>query len=343
MKKVVINSRNQTEYDSDVSDTTLEDWNEEKPEEFDAYTITASMIGLFYKEQSYWSSYEISFQKIDEERKWHLSSGRNVEDILYVYMSKLEYKQLAYSFIIKFSISTKDALQSLVNSNDTPNDLSSDIIDKTLNSNDTHKQIISCNEKSNTSSYEVTTSSNSDTQQELETSISPTPVKTISLEEKEENKFLDLMYKEQIRTDKLRQELFNTSLEMSLQDYSISKNIKPEQIKISETACPKKIESMDGSAKCIVNLFDINEISQNLAQLCDTAIGAEDRALKANQEEIICWSLYGRDFEFQVESRISILPSLKNTSEVSSEDNIIEISGTACLEKILPHIEISDL
>ncbi|CAG8837034.1 33939_t:CDS:1, partial [Racocetra persica] len=51
-------------------------------------------------------------------------------------------------------ISTKDALQSLVNSNDTPDDPSSDIIDKTLNSNDTHEQIISRNEESNTSSHE---------------------------------------------------------------------------------------------------------------------------------------------------------------------------------------------
>ncbi|CAG8485304.1 17015_t:CDS:2, partial [Acaulospora colombiana] len=78
------------------------------------------------------------------------------------------------------------------------------------------------------------------------------------------------------------------------------KNIKPGQIEISETARPEKFEGMDGSAKCIVNSFDINEVSQHLAQLCDTAIGAEDQASKANQEGIMCWSLYGRDFEFQV-------------------------------------------
>ncbi|CAG8697418.1 14258_t:CDS:1, partial [Acaulospora morrowiae] len=35
---------------------------------------------------------------------------------------------------------------------------------------------------------------------------------------------------------------------------------------------------MNGSVKCIVNSFDINEVSQHLAQLCDAAIGAEDRA-----------------------------------------------------------------
>ena len=65
-------------------------------------------------------------------------------------------------------------------------------------------------------------------------------------------------------TDKLRQELFNTSLEPSSQDHSISKNIKPGQIEISETARPKKFEGMDGSAKCIFNSFDINEVSQHL-------------------------------------------------------------------------------
>ncbi|CAG8694273.1 40613_t:CDS:10 [Gigaspora margarita] len=169
------------------------------------------------------------------------------------------------------------------------------------------------------------------------------------------------------RGDKLRQELFNTSLELSSQDHSISKNIKPEQIEISETTRPEKLENVDGSVKCIVNSFNINEVSQHLAQLCETAIGAEDRASKANQEEIICWSLYGRDFEFQVgemssknkigekkartliyneienqlsilQSRISISPSLENTPE----DNIIEISGTARLEKISPHIKVND-
>ncbi|CAG8801879.1 19665_t:CDS:2 [Gigaspora margarita] len=102
-KKAVIDPRNQTEYDSVVSDTSLEDWNEENPEEFDAHTVTAPTIDLFYKGQSYWSSYEMSFQKIAEERKWHLSSGKNVENVLYAYASKLEYEQPTHSFIIDTS------------------------------------------------------------------------------------------------------------------------------------------------------------------------------------------------------------------------------------------------
>ncbi|CAG8499685.1 8233_t:CDS:2 [Scutellospora calospora] len=80
---------------------------------------------------------------------------------------------------------------------------------------------------------------------------------------------------------------------------SVTTNItSPEQIEISEMAHSEKFEGIDGSAKCIDNSFNIKEVLQHLAQLCDKTIGAEDRASKANYEEIICWSLYGRDFEF---------------------------------------------
>ncbi|CAG8683305.1 6499_t:CDS:2 [Cetraspora pellucida] len=158
------------------------------------------------------------------------------------------------------------------------------IFTKIENSNNTHKE-------SNTSNSDI-----------YQNSVTPTsPAETISLEENKENEFLDSKHKETVSkkiiqcikekklrdqalslvnhkkkgTDKLRQELFNTSLELSSQDHSISKNIKPGQIEISETARPEKFESVDGSAKCIVNSFDIKEVSQHLAQLCDTAIGAE--------------------------------------------------------------------
>ncbi|PKY54393.1 hypothetical protein RhiirA4_473192 [Rhizophagus irregularis] len=40
-------------------------------------------------------------------------------------------------------------------------------------------------------------------------------------------------------------------------------------------------------------------ISQRLAQLCDKALIAEECTLKANQEEILCWYHYGRNFIFQ--------------------------------------------
>ncbi|CAG8581811.1 3925_t:CDS:2 [Cetraspora pellucida] len=103
-------------------------------------------------------------------------------------------------------ISTKDALQSL---------------------------IISCNEESNISSHEVTTSGNSDTHQELETFTSPTSVKTISLEEKEENEFLDSMYKEQ-------SSLLQTEVSELKQDNEINKNQIVEHDLIQKLHLPTK-------------------------------------------------------------------------------------------------------
>ena len=45
--------------------------------------------------------------------------------------------------------------------------------------------------------------------------------------------------------------------------------------------------------------------SQHLAQLCDKAIiDAEDRANRANQEEILRWCLYWKDFRAQLDAII---------------------------------------
>ncbi|POG82475.1 hypothetical protein GLOIN_2v1495260 [Rhizophagus irregularis DAOM 181602=DAOM 197198] len=44
----------------------------------------------------------------------------------------------------------------------------------------------------------------------------------------------------------------------------------------------------------------IDEASQHLAQLCDKAFDAEDKANRANQEEILCWYLYAKDFIIQL-------------------------------------------
>ena len=51
---------------------------------------------------------------------------------------------------------------------------------------------------------------------------------------------------------------------------------------ISETAGPGK--------------FIIDEASLHLANLYDKAIGAEDSENRANQEENLRWSIYGKDF-----------------------------------------------
>jgi len=60
---------------------------------------------------------------------------------------------------------------------------------------------------------------------------------------------------------------------------------------ISETLCPRKVTSDKSS---------IDEASQHLAQLCDKAFDAEDKANRANQEEILCWYLYAKDFIIQL-------------------------------------------
>ncbi len=89
--------------------------------------------------------------------------------------------------------------------------------------------------------------------------------------------------------DEFKHELFNPSLESEISS-SINHNNVTE---ISETARPRK-----------VTYDNIDEASQHLAQLCDKAINAEDRANRANQEEILCWCLYWKDFRDQLDEII---------------------------------------
>ncbi|RHZ59514.1 hypothetical protein Glove_363g3 [Diversispora epigaea] len=44
---------------------------------------------------------------------------------------------------------------------------------------------------------------------------------------------------------------------------------------------------------------NINEASQHLVQLCDKAFDVEDGTNRANQEEILCWSIYRKNFKIQ--------------------------------------------
>ena len=89
--------------------------------------------------------------------------------------------------------------------------------------------------------------------------------------------------------DELKHELFNPPSE-SDGPSSINHNNVTE---VSETARPRK-----------VTYDSIDEASQHLAQLCDKAIDAEDRANRANQEEILCWCLYWKDFRDQLDEII---------------------------------------
>jgi hypothetical protein len=80
--------------------------------------------------------------------------------------------------------------------------------------------------------------------------------------------------------DKLKQELFAPEL--------------PSQVPIEQNHVTK-ISETAGSGKS-----SIDEASQHLAQLCDKAFDAEDGANRANQEEILCWCLYAKDFRTQL-------------------------------------------
>ncbi|GBB90731.1 hypothetical protein RclHR1_17790010 [Rhizophagus clarus] len=89
--------------------------------------------------------------------------------------------------------------------------------------------------------------------------------------------------------DELKHELFNPPSETD-SPLSINHNIMTE---VSEMACPEKF-----------TCDSIDEASHHLAQLCDKAIDAEDRANRANQEEILCWCLYWKDFRNQLDELI---------------------------------------
>src|SRR5436190_17051956 len=86
-----------------------------------------------------------------------------------------------------------------------------------------------------------------------------------------------------------------------IQEISSSVPKENHVTKVSETARSRKSDNSD----VLVSLFhgtSMIEISQHLAQLCDKALIAEEHRLEANQEEILCWYHYGRNFVFQLEA-----------------------------------------
>ncbi|CAG8793619.1 27696_t:CDS:2, partial [Dentiscutata erythropus] len=89
--------------------------------------------------------------------------------------------------------------------------------------------------------------------------------------------------------DELKHKLFNSPLE-SDSPSSINHNNATE---------------IFGTGRLGKVIYDnIDEASQHLAQLCDKAIDAEDRANRANQEEILYWCLYWKDFRNQLDEII---------------------------------------
>ncbi|CAG8597327.1 11347_t:CDS:2, partial [Diversispora eburnea] len=169
------------------------------------------------------------------------------------------------------------------NSNDTPEPIDlqtedvsvSDISDNTSNSgvslslvDNTSEQIVSRNEESNTSSHSVSASSKSDIYQDSVTPTSPISAETISLEEKEENEFLNLRYKEQvskeimerIREKKLRDQNLssdrgvaslqgnNTSSETSYENQNLESSIISQSISNSyELSSDRGVPSLQGN------------------------------------------------------------------------------------------------
>jgi hypothetical protein len=77
---------------------------------------------------------------------------------------------------------------------------------------------------------------------------------------------------------KLKQELFASKLVFYKETLSIEQK-QNHVIEISKTLCPEKVTSDKSS---------IDEASQYLAQLCNKAFDAEDKANRANQKEILC-------------------------------------------------------
>ncbi|RHZ44380.1 hypothetical protein Glove_735g5 [Diversispora epigaea] len=84
MKNVSIDLKSQTESTSDSSDTTLKN----------KMTKILRHLQLLYP---------LSALPIKNCHKMVFPLGRNIKDVLYMYMSKLEYEQPAHSFIVDTS------------------------------------------------------------------------------------------------------------------------------------------------------------------------------------------------------------------------------------------------
>ncbi|GBC50843.1 hypothetical protein GLOIN_2v1838494 [Rhizophagus irregularis DAOM 181602=DAOM 197198] len=86
-----------------------------------------------------------------------------------------------------------------------------------------------------------------------------------------------------------------------IQEISSSVPKENHVTKISKTAWSRKSDNSNALVSSFHGTTMI-EISQYLAQLCDKALIAEEHRLEANQEEILCWYHYGRNFVFQLEA-----------------------------------------
>ncbi|CAJ0835088.1 2183_t:CDS:2, partial [Entrophospora sp. SA101] len=169
--------------------------------------------------------------------------------------------------------SANTTLTEMENSNDTPEQIdvqtedvsASDISDITSNSShfvtasgkDTYEQIIPRNEESIISSHEVSTSSNSDIQQELETSTSPISAEAISLEEKEENEFLDLRYKEQVSKE-------------------IMERIREKRLRDQNLSSDRGVASLQGNNNLSCDIKTVSQGNDQQKTIMNTSLPTED-------------------------------------------------------------------
>ncbi|RHZ76281.1 hypothetical protein Glove_199g103 [Diversispora epigaea] len=211
---------------------------------------------------------------------------------------------------------TQSAISPEINSNNNLDHPSSaekveNILDNTYNHSMTASNNSDIHQESIISSHEVPASSNFETQQELETSTSPIPAETISLEEKEENEFLDSMYKEtvskeimeRIKEKKLRnQELLSTPdilHEQSLIQENAKKfpsrnvTIGKKTFRILMKLSPLKVN--------IVSPVSLEITEHQLSQVTtQRLVRLFQNAIRARHEEILSWYYYSDSFENKV-------------------------------------------
>ncbi|RGB22060.1 hypothetical protein C1646_776711 [Rhizophagus diaphanus] len=103
----------------------------------------------------------------------------------------------------------------------------------------------------------------------------------------------------------------------------------------------KKRKSVDKLKQELFALEFIDEVSQHLAQLCDKAFDAEDKANRANQKEILCWYLYVKDFIIQLNGIIESSGETGLQLQDVSRDSLRKKTQRA--EKVYKFIEQVDL
>ncbi|CAG8563072.1 1449_t:CDS:2 [Cetraspora pellucida] len=179
----------------------------------------------------------------------------------------------------------------------------------------------------NTSSNEVTVSGNSDTYQDSLTPMSSISAKTISLEKKEENKFMNLWYKEQFSKEimerivekKLQEQETSSTSENNIPNISreqdliqeISTSIKEQAQSIISPEINHTIKILENNVhpNCDNSRITRDSETQDIICLYQNACDAEKDAIKANRKEILCWCFYAKRFkrmvkDFMINDRI---------------------------------------